>query len=100
MAGEDGASGHIVPKRAPDLSHAAARTDERELIVFVVARRSSRVVDRSVEPEGQVGPNPVFSGVPGCPIEDTLCGSVSKFEDDGVRYGASLGWPMRRPPSS
>jgi len=101
VTGDDGPSGHIVLEGTLDLGHATTGADEREFFVFPVAKGLSGPVDRSVQLAGQVGPHFVFRvGVRGWPIREALWWSGPKFENDGVRYGASLGWPMRRSPSS
>lgn len=102
MTGDDSAPGHIVPEGALDLGHAATGTEERELELFLsFAVRLSGLVDRGVELAGQIGPFDVACST----VVDTRFVAVfgrseAEFENDGVRYGASLGWPMRRPPSA
>jgi len=101
VTGDDGTSSHIVLERTLDLGHATTGADELEFFVFPVPKGLRGLVDRSVQLVGEVDPDFVFRvGVRGWPIGAALWWSVPKFENDGVRYGASLGWPMRRPPSS
>lgn len=102
MAGDDSPPCHVVPERALDLDHASTRAVERQLdlLVLLAAIRPSKLVDRGVQLSSQVGPDEISRVAVRRPIRAALGRPVPQFEDNGVRYGASLGWPTRRPPSS
>lgn len=102
VTGHDGPSNRVLPERSPDLGHASAGADERQLevLVVLVGKRPTGLVDRGVQLAGQLGPlERCLLGVLGRGLRAGRGRSVPNFENDGVGCGTRMGGAICRPSS-